>query len=142
MKDFLGEKGKSTNLFWLLKPFLFPSHLILFHDYDNFPFPLMSQHPGQPNDCQLESPVSVHWSTQQVSTRMTCLRTLVNPAARHTDNAAELPSPAPMGISLDLTIGQVRSREKLKQKNLFGSPLKDSAHIDHVIFGPCWIWLL
>ena len=86
----------------------------------------MSQHPGQPNDCQLESPLSVN--TGQLNKYqlewMTCLRTLVNPAARHTDNAAELPSPAPMGISLDLTIGQDRSREKLKQKYLFWQPTK------------------
>ena len=39
--------------------------------------------------------------------RLTCLRTLVNPAARQTDNAAELPSPAPMGISLHFVVGQV-----------------------------------
>ena len=62
MKDFLGKKSKSTNLFRLLKPFLFPSHLIIFHDYDKFLFPLMSQHPVQPNDCQLESAVSVNTS--------------------------------------------------------------------------------
>ena len=122
MKDFLGKKSKSTNLIRLLKPFLFPSHLIIFHEYDNFPFPLMSQHPGQLSSTQrLSTRITSLNSTQQVSTRMTCLRTLVNPAARHTDNAAELPSPAPMGISLDLTIGQVRSREKLKQKYLLAA---------------------
>ena len=33
-----------------------------------------------------------------------CLRTLVRPAARQTDNAAELPRPAPSGISLKFNV--------------------------------------
>ena len=84
MKNLLREKSEPTNLFRLLAPFILSSHLIIFVIID---------------DKIIKNP-----NAKALSTLITCLSTLVKPAARHTDNAAELPSPAPRGISLELTI--------------------------------------
>ena len=114
MKNLLREKSEPANLFRLLAPFILSSHLIIFVIIDDkiiknpnakalstlitclstlvnyFMIKMTHKNHCQPKLC---------WSAL-----ITCLSTLVKPAARHTDNAAELPSPAPRGISLELTI--------------------------------------